>query len=242
MHRTRIKICGITRVEDALAAARHGADAIGLVMHREAKRHVTIAQARQVIAALPPFVTPVALFVDAPTQEIVETARELGVRHVQLHGHELPDEIAPLAPLRVIKAVRVTRMGLRDVVRRWRGVADNLVGIVLETASAKGGGGTGVANDWDFIEAATKAGDLKGLPNIIAAGGLTPETVADVVRRIQPWAVDVSSGVEISLGIKSESKIEAFCRAVASVPSPSGRGANTSASTTSSPSSPLDEG
>src|SRR4029079_793085 len=153
--------------------------------HREAKRHVTIAQARQVIAALPPFVTPVALFVDAPTQEIVDTARELGVRHVQLHGHELPDEIAPLAPLCVIKAVRVTRMGLRDDVRRWRGVADNLIGIVLETASPKGRGRTGVAHDWAFIEAATKAGDLKGLPNIIAAGGLTPETVADVVRRIQ---------------------------------------------------------
>jgi phosphoribosylanthranilate isomerase len=214
MHRTRVKICGITRVEDALAAARHGADAIGIVMHRHAKRYVPMATARQIVGALPPFVTPVALFVDAPTQEILDTARDLSVRHVQLHGHEMPDEIAPLLPLRVIKAVRVTRMGLKEDLLRWRGAAPNLTGIVLETPSARDGGGTGVPNDWDFIESATQAGDFTGLPNIIAAGGLTPETVADVVRRIQPWAVDVSSGVESSIGIKSEEKIAAFCRAV----------------------------
>ena len=214
MHRTRIKICGITRVEDALAAARHGADAIGLVLHRQAERHISVAQARQIVAALPPFVTPVALFVDSPTQEILETARELGVRHVQLHGHELPDEIGPLAPLRVVKAVRVTRMGLKEDLSRWRGAASNLVGMVLESSTAKGAGGTGVANDWDFIESSMQAGDFQGLPDLIAAGGLTPQTVGDVVRRIRPWAVDVSSGVELSVGTKSESKIEAFCQAV----------------------------
>jgi len=210
----RIKICGITRVEDALAAAQHGADAIGLVMHREAKRHVPMALARQIVGALPPFVTPVALFVDAPTDEIVQTARELGVRHVQLHGHELPDEIGPLAPLRVIKAVRVTRLGFKDELARWRSVASNLAGIVLETPTSKGAGGTGVANDWDFIESAMAAGDFRDVPNVIAAGGLRPETVGDIVRRIRPWAVDVSSGVETSLGTKADAKIEAFCRSV----------------------------
>lgn len=214
MHRTRIKICGVTRVEDALDAARHGADAIGIVMQRESKRFVEPARARQIVAALPAFVTPVALFFDAPTIEVAHTARELGVRHVQLHGHELPDEVAAIAPLAVIKAVRVTRMGLTDELTRWRGAPANLVGIVLETATAKGGGGTGIANDWEFIESSIKAGDFSGLPRIIAAGGLTPESVGDVVRRIRPWAVDVSSGVESSLGLKSETKIEAFCRGV----------------------------
>ena len=214
MHRTRIKICGITRIEDALAAARHGADAVGLVMHRETKRHVPMALARQIVNALPPFVTPVALFVDAQTNEIIQTARELGVRHVQLHGHELPDEIGPLAPLRVIKAVRVTRLGFKDELARWRAVAANLAAIVLETPTSKGVGGTGVANDWDFIESAMTAGDFRDAPHAIAAGGLRPETVGDVVRRIRPWAVDVSSGVETSLALKSDAKIEAFCRAV----------------------------
>jgi phosphoribosylanthranilate isomerase len=214
MHRTRIKICGVTRVEDALAAARHGADAIGIVMQRNSKRFVEPALARQIVSALPAFVTPVALFFDAPPSEVIQTARELGARHVQLHGHELPDEVAAVAPLAVIKAVRVTRMGLTDELARWRGAPANLIGMVLETATAKGGGGTGVANDWEFIESSMKSGEFTGLPHIIAAGGLTPESVGDVVRRIRPWAVDVSSGVESSLGMKSESKLQAFCGAV----------------------------
>jgi phosphoribosylanthranilate isomerase len=214
MHRTRIKICGVTRIEDALAAAQCGADAIGIVMQRESKRFVEPALARRIVEAMPPFVTPIALFFDGPPAEVVQTARELGVRHVQLHGHELPDEVPAIAPLAVIKALRVTRMGLKDELARWRGARANLIGIVLETATAKGGGGTGVANDWDFIESSMNAGEFTGLPNIIAAGGLTPESVGDVVRRIRPWAVDVSSGVESCLGIKSESKLQAFCRAV----------------------------
>src|ERR1700722_1039548 len=103
MSRTRIKICGITRAQDAVAAARLGADAIGMVLTPGLRRSVSIDNAKQILAALPPFVTPVGLFVDAPPAEVAQTVAILRLRHVQLHGHETPDDVAALAGLRVIK-------------------------------------------------------------------------------------------------------------------------------------------
>jgi phosphoribosylanthranilate isomerase len=215
---TRIKICGITNVEDALSAARCGADAIGMVFHKPAPRCVTRETARKIIAALPPFVTPVGLFVDAEVVEIREMVESLGLRHIQLHGHEPVETVAALADRIVLKAVRVANESLPGELSLWKQAMarmnlTNLRGLVLET-SGQGVGGTGIENDWEAIAALQRNGAFDGLPPIIAAGGLRPENVGRVIRQLRPWAVDVSSGVEGSPGRKSIEKIEAFVKEV----------------------------
>jgi len=214
MVRTRIKICGIGRVEDALAAARAGADAIGLVFQKSAARYVAPERAQEILAALPPFVTPVGLFVDAPVSEVRVSAHSLGLRHVQLHGHEDAEYVRDLREFVILKAVRVARETFASEMNGWkqqihRGGLSHFRGIVLETATSAAGG-TGLVNDWQFIQECQSQGLFASLPPLIAAGGLTPVNVAEVVRSIQPWAVDVSSGVEVTKGIKSVEKIEAF--------------------------------
>ncbi len=214
----RIKICGIRRVEDALAAAQAGADAIGMVFHPHAPRNVTPGDAGEILAALPPFVTPVGLFVDASVETVKGVAGELGLRHLQLHGRESAEYVRALQQFVVLKAIRVAQETFAAELQRWRlemagGGLANLRGFVLETAAAAPGG-TGVANDWDYIRHCRSRGMFDGLPPLIAAGGLTPGTVGAVVRSLRPWAVDVSSGVEISRGVKSAERIEAFIKAV----------------------------
>jgi phosphoribosylanthranilate isomerase len=218
-HRTRIKICGVCRPEDALLAARLGADAVGMVFHAPASRTICVERAREILALLPPFVTPVGLFVDQSPESVLRTAREIGLRHVQLHGDESPDVIAAVAPLRVIKAIKVERGRFEETLNSWRAAIRNhklanLAGFVLETAGTAKPGGTGVANDWETVAAAQRAGAFDGLPAIIAAGGLRPETVGNLVATVRPYAVDVSSGVEETLGKKSETKLRAFVEAV----------------------------
>lgn len=212
MFRTRIKICGMMRPQDAATAQAAGADAIGLIFHPPAKRNVSLDQARQMIAVLGPFVTPVGVFVDATAQRICHMADQLGLRIVQLHGHEEPRMVNELRQhgLRVIKAVRADENLARELAA-WRDLhrrCDALAGIVLETADT--GGGSGIVNDWELIRQNQQLGAMADLPPIIAAGGLTPENVAEIVRTIRPWAVDVSSGVEVSLGNKSVEMIETF--------------------------------
>jgi phosphoribosylanthranilate isomerase len=218
MRRTRVKICGVTRVEDALAAARAGADAIGMVFYSGAKRCITAERAKEILSVLPPFVTSVGLFVDSPAAEVRRVALSLGLRHVQLHGHEDAESVRQLEGFAVLKAVRVAREIFRSELDAWReAIASGLPqlrGLVLETPTSAPGG-TGIENDWNAVREAQAAGAFTGLPPIIAAGGLTPENVAPVVRDLHPWAVDVSSGVEESFGHKSSKKIEAFIAAVA---------------------------
>lgn len=218
MHRTRVKICGITRPEDAAAAAAAGADAIGMVFYAPAPRNISIERAKKILAVLPPFVSAVGLFVDAPSDEIRRVAEQLHLRHIQLHGHEPPVRVAELRGLCVIKAMRVdARFG--ETLAAWRRASaelnlTNLSGIVLETGNTPEAGGTGATNDWAAVQRQRNAGGFEGLPPLIAAGGLTPATVGDVVRTLRPWAVDVSSGVESSKGSKSSEKIQQFIRAV----------------------------
>jgi phosphoribosylanthranilate isomerase len=215
MHRTRIKICGVMRPDDASLAAAAGADAVGMIFHPPAKRNITIERAIQIVAALPPFVTPVGVFADATPAQIIDIAGAVTLRTVQLNGNETPDDVAALSRLRVIKAIRVSREGLKNELAPWRAAAPrNLIGLVMEPAGTGVAGGSGVANDWTTIATEIAAGTFDLLPPIIAAGGLTPETVADVVKMIHPWAVDVSSGVEAALGEKSPEKISAFVTAV----------------------------
>jgi phosphoribosylanthranilate isomerase len=213
MRRTRIKICGITRVEDAVIAAEAGADAIGFVLHPGSRRNVSIETAARIMQAVPAFVTPVGLFVDEPAEHVQRIAAELGLRDVQLHGHESREMVASLQRLVVLKAIRV-EADFERTIAQWRDVP-NLKGIVLET-SATQPGGTGIENDWQRIEHAAGNGSLSALPPIIAAGGLKPVNVAQVVRRLRPWAVDVSSGVEASLGQKSQTLVRDFIAAVGS--------------------------
>ncbi len=219
MSRTRIKICGVTRPEDAALAARHGADAVGVVCYPQARRYSPIDRARAIVRALPAFVSPVALFVDQSVDEVREVASALGVRHLQLHGHETPEMVATLREFVVLKALRAGRDTLAGDLARWREAGraldlSNLQGLVLETAATTAPGGTGVENDWATIAEIQERGAFAGLPPIVAAGGLRPENVAAVVRRLGPYAVDVSSGVEEAFGQKSEGKVAAFVREV----------------------------
>lgn len=214
MRRTRVKICGITRPQDAAAAAMAGADAIGIVLHAPSKRLVDLDRAGRIVAALPPLVGAVGLFVDAEPAAMIAAARSVGLSAVQLHGNESPQTVAALAPIRVIKVIHVEAATFQADLQRWadatrNGKLTNLAGLLLDTA---GGGGGGVANDWTLL--ARHLSELTALPAWIAAGGLIPSTVGNVVRRLRPWAVDVSSGVEARPGEKSAELIAEFVQAV----------------------------
>ena len=202
---TAVKICGITRRDDALAAARLGAHAVGLVFCARSPRNVSIAAAQEVIAALPPFVMAVGLFVDAAAREIEAVLKEVHLDLLQFHGAETAAFCARFG-VPFIKAARV-RPGL-DLIQYARdyGAAR---GLLLDAFVDGTHGGTGTAFDWSLIPP-----DLP-LP-IVLSGGLNPANVSDAIRRVSPWAVDVSSGVEASPGIKDPQKIAAFMKEVRS--------------------------
>ncbi len=204
--RTRVKICGITRAEDAEAAVRHGADAIGLVFHPKSPRAVDAEAGRALAQAVPAFVTVTALFVDPEPERVRAVLDTVPVELLQFHGNESPEFCASFGR-RYIKALPMGDDAEPAAAARRYGSA---AGLLLDAFSATAPGGTGTRFDWSRIPA-----DL-GLP-LILAGGLAPENVADALRAVRPYAVDVSSGVERAKGIKDEDKIAAFMRGVASV-------------------------
>lgn len=199
----RIKICGITRVEDALAAAAAGADAIGLVFYAPSPRAVSAVQARQIISALPPFVTSVGLFVNASAQEVKAVLAEVPLDVLQFHGDE-PADFCKQFGRPYLKALRV-RAGddLNALAAQWPDAS----GILLDSYKAGVPGGTGEIFDWSLIPAE------RSWP-LVLAGGLAAENVADAITRAAPWAVDVSGGVEQAKGIKDAEKINSFVREV----------------------------
>lgn len=200
---TRIKICGITRVEDALAAARAGADAIGLVFYAPSPRNVDVAAAAAIVAALPPFVTAVGLFVDPDHGEVERALRSLRLDLLQFHGDETP-QFCERFGLPYIKAIRVRpETDLLEYARRF----ERARGLLLDAYVSGMHGGTGERFDWSLIPA-----DV-GLP-VVLSGGLAPENVADAIRQVRPWAVDVSSGVEAAKGIKDPDRIREFMSGV----------------------------
>ncbi|ALD99552.1 MULTISPECIES: phosphoribosylanthranilate isomerase [Pseudomonas] len=203
MSAVRSKICGITRIEDALAAAEAGADAIGLVFYPKSPRAVTVLQARAIIAALPPFITTVGLFVNASRCELNETLDAVALDMLQFHGDETPDECDGYhRPY--IKALRVKAGDdIAGVCRTYR----NARGVLLDTYVEGVPGGTGETFDWALIP------DDLDKP-VILAGGLTSANVAQAIAQVRPYAVDVSGGVEKSKGIKDREKILAFMSAV----------------------------
>jgi phosphoribosylanthranilate isomerase len=208
---TRIKICGITRPEDAVAAAQAGADAIGLVFAKS-PRQVTIRQARRIVAALPPFVSAVGVFVHARAATVIRTVAEAGLSAVQLHGDESPDFIARLETIRVIKALRVRDRAFVDQIQAFRSAG--VGGILLDAFSVRARGGSGKHFDWDLVAGLRRTGALDDAPPLILAGGLTPDNVRSGIQRVRPWGVDVSTGVEDEPGIKSAEKISRFVAAV----------------------------
>lgn len=201
--RTRAKICGITRIDDGLTAVAAGADAIGLVFYGKSPRAVSAEQARKIAAALPPFVTTVGLFVDAPAAEVEAVLAEVPLDLLQFHGNESPDYCRGFSRP-YIKAVRMAEgVDLNRVAAEYAEAR----GILLDSYRKGVPGGTGHTFDWARIPVGLD------MP-VILAGGLKPENVTDAVRRVQPYAVDVSSGVELEKGIKDSDKIFAFMRGV----------------------------
>lgn len=203
MHRTRIKICGITRGEDARAAVEAGADAIGVIFARSA-RQVSLEQAAEVLADVPPFVARVGVFVDAPLTDILEAIEVCALTTVQFSGTESAsccDEV----PVPVLKALHVgTHFGYSGA-EPYRGHA---AALLLDTYSADKAGGTSQTFNWQSIGAAP------GWAPVVVAGGLNPLNVGACIAALRPFAVDVSSGVEVRPGIKDHDKIRAFCAAV----------------------------
>ena len=203
--RTRIKICGITSVEDALAAARLGADAIGLVFYPPSPRYVEVERAAEIAAALPPFVTTVGLFVNADEQTIADVVSRVRIDLIQFHGNECKDYCG-LHQRPYIKAVRMS-----DDVDLDKQLNDfsQARGLLLDTYKAGVPGGTGEQFNWDRVPAHVA-------DKIILAGGLTPENVKDAVAQVHPYAVDVSGGVESAPGKKDTEKMARFIEAVRS--------------------------
>ena len=202
---TRIKICGITRSEDGVACAQAGADAIGLVFYPPSPRHVVAAQAAVIASDLPPFVTTVGLFVNPAAEQVEAVLEEVHLDVLQFHGDEPPEFCASFG-VPYLKAIRVKAgVDLVQCAIRYQ----KAQGLLLDAYVEGTPGGTGQSFDWELIPA--------GLPlPVILSGGLEPANVAEAVRHVRPWAVDVSSGVEASKGIKDAAKIAAFIKGVRS--------------------------
>ena len=200
---TRVKMCGITRPQDGLAAAAAGADAIGLVFYAKSPRNVALDQAAAITQALPPFVSSVALFVNPTPAEVDAVLQKVRPDVLQFHGEESP-EFCRSFGVPYLKAARVRPDS--DLLQFAASFAD-AQGFLLDAWSEAGHGGTGERFDWNLIPA--------NLPKpLILAGGLTPENVRLAIETVHPWAVDVSSGIEQSKGIKDAARIAAFMKEV----------------------------
>mgnify|MGYP003536025026 FL=1 len=194
----RVKICGVTNLEDALVATELGADAVGFVFYEKSPRYINPRTAALIIRELPPFVATVGVFVNEPPDKLVDTAKQSGVGCVQLHGDETPEYCQSLG-LRTIKALRVKDAYVLNELRSF-----TVSGILLDTYREGVPGGTGETFDWEIAAEAAKAG------RIILSGGLTPENVRQAIEKVRPYAVDVSSGVESKPGKKDHEKLRKF--------------------------------
>ncbi len=195
---TRVKICGITAIDDAHAAVEAGADALGFVFAAGSPRAVTPAQAAGITSTLPPFVWTVGVFVDQPLEDVIRIAGDVHLQAVQLHGAE-PADYSACLPLPVIRAIRVRNAGSLNLVGAYPARA-----FLLDAYVEGQAGGTGKTLAWDV------AATVTGKAPIILSGGLRPETVADAIRRVRPFGVDVSSGVERAPGHKDHAKLKEF--------------------------------
>ena len=195
----KIKICGITNATDAQLASKLGADALGFNFFPESPRYVSRERARAIVASLPPLVTPVALFVNEKREVIKETCDFCGIRTVQLQGDEPPGMIGDLPAYKIIKAFRVHSE--RDLAQLRKYDAD---AFLLDAYVAGKWGGTGVSFDWELAQSVAAS------VLVLLAGGLTPENVAEAIRIVKPFGVDVCSGVEAEPGKKDRRLLRGF--------------------------------
>ena len=199
----RVKICGITNLEDALLSVDAGADALGFIFYKGSPRCINPDEARAIVSTLPPFLTIVGVFVDEEIERVIDVAEYVGLTAIQLHGNESPEYCSRLSR-RIIKTLKVPESGsIEDL---FRSISDyhNISAILLDTYIRGKEGGTGRVFDWDIAIEAKRYG------RIILAGGLTPENVADAIERVKPYGVDVCSGVESEVGRKSPQRLRDF--------------------------------
>jgi len=199
----KVKICGVTNIEDALAAVDAGADALGFMFSEKSPRNVPAKVAADIIRQLPPFVAKVGVFVNAAEETVRRTTGECGIDTLQFHGDETPAFCRKFCPLKIYKAFRMESLESLTALPAYRTDAWLLDSFVAGTH-----GGTGARFNWELAVESKKLGRP-----IILAGGLTPENVVDAVRKVQPFAVDVSSGVELALGKKDHEKVRRFIAA-----------------------------
>ena len=202
MSRTRIKICGLTREADVDDAIDAGADALGFVLYAKSPRHVGLDRAAQLAARLPPFVTPVLLFVNASPSEVQRATDRLPQALLQFHGDETPEQCLAAARPWMRAARMAPGVDLLDFALRFQGAQALLLDAHVESY-----GGGGKAFDWSLIPPSVP------LP-VVLSGGLSPANVIDGVMGVRPWAVDVSSGVEQAKGVKNAALMRRFCKAV----------------------------
>lgn len=199
-----VKICGITRLEDAQAAVAAGANALGFVFWPKSPRRVSVETARAIVSTLPPSVTAIGVFVDQPADEVTAIAAEVGLGAVQLHGNESAPYVQSMTRP-VVKAVALKEDGGgTSGVDSW----PSDVTVLLDVHDPVKRGGTGRTIDWNAASAVAKRRD------IILAGGLTPENVGEAIARVRPYGIDVSSGVEEKPGIKDHKRLQALFEAV----------------------------
>jgi phosphoribosylanthranilate isomerase len=196
----KVKICGVTNLEDALAAVDAGADALGFMFYEPSPRNVSIKAAADIIRRLPPFVAKVGVFVNATEETVRMTVTECGLDTLQFHGDEPPEFCAKFFALKVYKAFRIQNLNSLQGLPTYKTDA-----WLLDSLAPDKLGGTGAKFNWDLAVEAKKLGGP-----IILAGGLTPENIGDAVRKVQPYAVDVSSGVESAPGKKDRAKVRRF--------------------------------
>ena len=194
-----VKICGITNLEDAVAAIECGANALGFIFHPESPRSVDQDAAKKIIYELPPFVVTVGVFVNMKSSEVCKIASNTGLNIIQLHGSESPEEY--ISCRKVIKAIRVKNISDLQAISDYKAAS----AILLDTYSHNAIGGTGQTFNWDIAVKAKKFG------RIILAGGLTPENVEEAVKTVRPYGIDVASGVEGNQpGKKDHKKLKSF--------------------------------
>jgi len=199
---TIVKICGITSPDDALAAAEAGADAIGLMFYEKSPRNISLKQAAEIAQQLPPYIIKVGVFVNAEEETISRAIGDCGLNILQFHGEETP-EFCQLFPVMTIKAFRIQNVESLKLLPEYGTDAWLLDAYVPHQL-----GGTGATFNWDLAIEAKNLGRL-----IFLAGGLTPSNVAEAIRKVQPYAVDVASGVESAPGKKDHAKVREFVRA-----------------------------
>ena len=218
MIEVRVKICGLTEVDQALACASAGADWIGLNFHPASPRSISVDRGAEIVAALAGLAEPVGLFVNRPIQEVVEVAAKTGLRTIQFHGDESPEylrELEPITASRNLKIIRAFRLGDAASVDRMIAYLDRAeelgcspYGILVDAHVPGQAGGTGRSITREVLDR------LLDHPRLILAGGLDPSNVADRVAIVRPWMVDIASGVESSPGVKDLGKVAAFVAAV----------------------------